>query len=101
MAILITNDDGYSIGLRTLFEVSKEVDPSTYAVIPHQQRSAVAMSLTLHKPLRLHKREEDILELSGTPADCVLFSIYSGEVKRPKLVLSGINFGDNCGLSAL
>lgn len=101
MTILVTNDDGYSIGLQALLEVAKGIDKSSYAVIPHRQRSAVAMSLTLHKPLRTHKREAGIYEFSGNPADCVLFSIYSREVKKPSLILSGVNFGDNCGVASL
>ncbi len=101
MTILVTNDDGYSEGLKALFEVSRKIDGKSYAVIPNKQRSAVAMSMTLHKPLRFHERHEKIYELSGTPADCVSFSIYSKELPKPSLVLSGINFGDNCGLSSL
>lgn len=101
MTTLITNDDSYSIGMKILLESALEFDKQAYAVIPSRQRSAVAMSMTLHKPLRLHKRESNVYELSGTPADCVVFSIYSKEVPKPKFVLSGINFGDNCGLSSL
>jgi 5'-nucleotidase len=103
MAILVTNDDGYSIGFQALYSVAKKLDPKSYAVIPHTQRSAVASSLTLHKPLRLHQHREDsnIYELSGTPADCSLFALFSKEVPKPKLVLSGMNFGDNCGMTGL
>jgi 5'-nucleotidase len=39
--------------------------------------------------------------LNGTPADCVLFSLYSGEFQRPDLILSGVNWGDNTGLAGL
>ncbi len=101
MTTLITNDDSYSIGMKILLEAATGFDKNAYAVIPSRQRSAVAMSMTLHKPLRLHKREKSIYELSGTPADCVVFSIYSKLFPKPSLVLSGINFGDNCGLSSL
>ena len=101
MTILVTNDDGFCHGLEALFSVAKGIDKNAYAVIPSQQRSAVAMSLTLHKPLRLHKRGESVYEINGTPADCVLFSLYSKEFQKPSLVLSGINFGDNCGLASL
>ncbi|MBI2079914.1 hypothetical protein HYT84_04050, partial [Candidatus Micrarchaeota archaeon] len=55
----------------------------------------------LHKPLRLHKRAESLYEINGTPADCVLFAIHSGEFKKPDLVFSGINFGDNSSLEAI
>ncbi|MBD3210344.1 5'/3'-nucleotidase SurE [Candidatus Micrarchaeota archaeon] len=98
--ILVTNDDGDSEGLRMLLEVAKKLD-NAYALVPNKQRSAVSGALTLHKPIRLEQIEDDIYSLNGTPADCVLFSIYSGEFKKPGMVLSGINWGDNTGLAAL
>ncbi|MEK6979336.1 MAG: 5'/3'-nucleotidase SurE [Candidatus Micrarchaeota archaeon] len=101
MTILVTNDDGYTEGLCALLEVAKKIDKKAHAVIPNRQRSAVSNSLTLHKPLRFHRVADSVGELSGTPADCVLFSLFSGEVEPPKLVLSGINFGDNCGMDSL
>lgn len=100
MRILVTNDDGDSPGLRMLLEVAKRLGDA-YALVPNKQRSAVSGALTLHKPMRLHKIEKGIHSLNGTPADCVLFSIYSGEFKKPDLVLSGINWGDNTGLAGL
>ncbi len=100
MTILVTNDDGNTIGLRILLEAAKQ-SGDAYALYPHKQQSAVSKSLTLHKVLRLHAIEDGMHELSGTPADCVLFSIYSKEFKKPDLVLSGINFGDNTSLDAI
>ena len=100
MTILVTNDDGNTIGLRILLEVAKQMD-KTYAIFPHKQRSAVSKSLTLHKVLRLNKVEEDLYEFNGTPADAVLFSVYSKEVPKPELILSGINFGDNTSLTSI
>ncbi len=100
MRILITNDDGYSEGLKILLEVAGKFGEAV-AVIPSKQRSAVSGALTLHKPLRIHERKEDVYELNGTPADCVLFSIYSKEFPEPDLILSGINWGDNSGLGPL
>ncbi|MFH2106453.1 MAG: 5'/3'-nucleotidase SurE [Candidatus Micrarchaeota archaeon] len=98
--ILVTNDDGYSRGLEMLLKAAKQVDEA-YAVIPAKHRSAVSCALTSHKPLRFAKHSQDIYTLNGTPADCVLFSIYSGDVTKPDLILSGLNFGDNSGLSAI
>lgn len=101
MTTLVSNDDGLTDGLKILVEASLKVDKNTYAITPHQQRSAVAKGVTLHKILRLRKAEEEklpIYELNGTPADCVSFSIYSKEFKKPDLVLSGINIGDNLSL---
>ena len=103
MAILVTNDDGYSEGLKVLYEVAQKFGKS-YAIIPDRQQSAVSKSLTLHKALRLHKlhdRGHNIHTINGTPADCVLFSVYSKEFPKPILVLSGINYGDNTSLGAI
>ena len=101
MSILITNDDGDSAGLRTLYEVAKSIDSKSFAIIPNRQRSAIGCAMTLHKPLRLHHIEEKIYSLSGTPSDCVLFGLYSKEFERPDFVMSGINWGDNTGLGSV
>ena len=94
LTILVTNDDGYSKGLEMLLKAAKQIDEA-YAVIPSTHQSAVSSSITLHKALRFNEHSEDIYTLSGSPADCVLFSLYSNELKKPNLILSGVNFGDN------
>ncbi len=101
MTIMVTNDDGLTDGFRILTEAALKIDKSTYAITPDRQQSAVAKGVTLHRILRLRRVEEEkfpIYELNGTPADCVAFGIYSGEFKKPDLVLSGINIGDNLSL---
>ncbi|MBU0533112.1 5'/3'-nucleotidase SurE [Candidatus Micrarchaeota archaeon] len=98
--ILVTNDDGNTEGLKILLETANKFDEA-YAIVPNKQRSAVSGALTLHKPIRLHKIDKNFYSINGTPADCVLFSLYSGEFTKPDLVLSGINWGDNTGLAAL
>lgn len=100
MTILVTNDDGYCEGVRMLYEVAKEFG-KTYAIIPDRQKSAISKALTLHKPLRIHKIEEEIYGLNGTPADCALFGVYCEDFKKPDLVLSGINYGDNAALGSI
>jgi 5'-nucleotidase len=100
MNILVTNDDGYSTGLEILLRAAGEIG-NAYALIPEKQKSAVSGAMTLHKPLRLNQRNDNIYELSGTPADCVLFSLYSKELPVPDIVFSGINWGDNAGMGPL
>ncbi len=100
MNIVVTNDDGYSAGLEVLLGAARRLG-NACAVIPEKQKSAVSGAMTLHKPLRINRREEGIYELSGTPADCVLFSLYSGELPKPDIVFSGINWGDNAGMGPL
>lgn len=100
MNILVTNDDGYTEGVKAIIEVAKKHGKVT-AILPNRQRSAVSTALTLHKPLRLQKIERDIFEINGTPADAVLFSIHSREFEKPDLIISGVNWGDNAALSSL
>ncbi len=98
--ILVTNDDGDSEGLRLLLGVARRFG-TAHAIAPNRQRSAVSGALTLHKPLRLHRIDTDVHSVNGTPSDCVLFGLHSGEFGRPDLVLSGINWGDNSGMGSL
>lgn len=100
MQIAITNDDGYTEGVEMLLRFAKTLGKA-YAIIPSRQRSAVASAITLHKPLRLNHISEDVYALSGTPADCSIFSIYAEEMPTPDVIFSGINWGDNTGMSPL
>ncbi len=101
MVILVTNDDGYSTGLKLLLKIAKSIDKDSYAIIPNYQKSAVSKAITLHKPIRISKREKDIYEINGTPADCVNFGLFCTDFKKPDLVLSGINWGDNASIHSL
>ncbi|HPG29320.1 MAG TPA: 5'/3'-nucleotidase SurE [bacterium] len=96
MKILLTNDDGFlSKGIRVLFEHLKKI-AEVIIVAPESQRSAVALSLSLHKPLRLHQIKKNVYISDGTPADCVnlgLFALMKNEA--PDLIVSGINSGPN------
>lgn len=98
--IAITNDDGYTEGINILLDFARETG-RPYALIPDRQRSAISAAITLHKPLRVHEIKKDIYTLSGTPADCAVFSIYSKELPTPDILFSGINWGDNTCLSPL
>jgi len=96
----ITNDDGYTEGVEILLEAAGKMGKA-YAVLPDRQRSAVSTALTLHKPLRLTHLRKKIYTLNGNPADCALFALHSRELPKPDVIFSGINWGDNCGLSPL
>lgn len=98
--ILVTNDDGDNEGLRILLDVAKRFG-NAYAIVPNRQRSAVSGALTLHKPIRLHRIGGNVHSINGTPSDCVLFALHSGEFQKPDLVLSGINMGDNTGMASV
>lgn len=100
MKILITNDDGlFGAGLRPLHNELAQLG-EVIVVVPDRPRSACSHSVTLHKPLRVHKveAEKDFSPYicNGTPADCVALAIEALHV-QPDLIVSGINLGPNLG----
>lgn len=99
MKILLANDDGvFAPGIRALHkELSLHFSPTVIA--PLEERSTTGHSLSLDKPLRLERLEDNIYGCSGFPGDCVLMGLghlLKGD-KRPEVVVSGINRGANLG----
>jgi len=97
--ILVTNDDGYnSEGIKVLHNSVKEVGEAII-VAPESPQSGASMSLTFHKPLRIKKVLSGgalAYAVSGSPADAVMLGIHVVLKRRPDIVVSGINYGDNC-----
>jgi len=97
--ILVTNDDGYfSEGIKVLHDSVKELGEALI-VAPESPQSGASMSLTFHKPLRITKAVTGntlAYAISGSPADAVMLGIHSILRRRPDIVVSGINYGDNC-----
>jgi len=95
--ILVTNDDGIgSEGLKTLSEKLSELG-EVFVVAPDRQRSAVGLSITLEKPLRIENVAERVFSVDGMPADCVTLAIHKLMESPPALIVSGINDGQNIG----
>ena len=98
--ILITNDDGYkSAGLKALVDTLSPL-AQVCVVAPSSEKSACSHSLTLNRPLRFEKIDDDFFALvDATPSDCVYLALHAlyEEDKMPDLVLSGINLGANLG----
>ena len=96
MKILLTNDDGIeSPGLRALIDHLS--DHELCVVAPDGERSAYSHRITLKEPVRLVKRSNGHYACSGTPADCVLYSVHGAIDFEPDVVISGINIGPNLG----
>jgi len=97
--ILVTNDDGIAApGLRVLEKVARALSSDVWTVAPETQQSLVAHSLTIRRPLRLHKVGPRRFAVDGTPTDCVLLGVREVLADRaPDLVLSGVNWGANLG----
>ncbi len=96
--ILLTNDDGYfSDGINELYKALGRMH-DVYMVAPDREQSASSHSLTLNRPLRVHKIDDRRYTTDGTPTDCVMLGahlVFKGEL--PDMIISGINHGANMG----
>jgi len=97
LEILVTNDDGIrSEGIIVLAKALHEIG-DVFVVAPDREKTAVAHSLTLHRPLRVEKIKRNSWTVDGTPADCVYLGVNAILSHRPQLIVSGINKGGNMG----
>ena len=97
MRILLTNDDGIGAeGLDALVRVAKRLSDDVWVCAPETEQSGASRRLTLTEPVRVRKLEPQIYAASGTPTDCVMLAVQELLADRkPDLVLSGINRGQN------
>lgn len=97
MRILLSNDDGYfAPGLNILAEhLSKIAD--IVVVAPERDRSGASNSLTLDRPLSVHKASNGFYYVNGTPTDCVHLAVTGLLDELPDMIISGINDGANMG----
>ncbi len=94
---LITNDDGiHSPGLEALVKVLS-IHAECVVIAPDRDNSAVSHSLTMNRPLRVTKLDDDFYTLDGTPTDCVAIGLNKIVKRKPDLLVSGINPGPNLG----
>jgi 5'-nucleotidase len=103
--ILVTNDDGISSkGIRSLVEVAVNFG-EVVVVAPDKAQSGMGHAITVNQILRLDKsdifKEVEAFTCSGTPVDCVKLSISEVLHRRPDLILSGINHGENTSTNVL
>lgn len=97
MHFLVSNDDGVNAtGIKALAEVLQELGKVTiYA--PSGDRSGASNSLTLDRPVRIHKVDENRFAVDGTPTDCVHMALTGLMDCVPDMVASGINNAANLG----
>lgn len=97
MRILLSNDDGYfAPGLACLAEVLSEL-AEVIVVAPERDRSGSSNSLTLDRPLSLHKSHNGFYYVNGTPTDCVHLAVTGMLDVMPDMIISGVNNGANMG----
>ena len=96
--VMVTNDDGVtSPGIVALADALSP-SASVSVIGPEGQQSAAGMSLTFHRPLRVDKvliHRRACYAVSGSPADSVMVGVNRILPRRPDLVVSGINIGEN------
>jgi len=101
MRILIANDDGYlAPGLVALVEACRGLGDID-VIAPEQNASGMSNSLTLGRPLSVFEAQggasKGFRVVNGTPSDCVHVAMTGLLERKPDLVLSGINNGENMG----
>lgn len=104
LTVLLTNDDGYSSeGIRYLYDILSQYY-EVIVVAPQHEQSGVGHAFTFNQPLHYEKIPENSgmqgFFVSGTPSDCVKFAISYLMKNKPDIIVSGLNIGENSGLSA-
>lgn len=102
--ILFTNDDGIeSPGLWAVVEAFSNLGELLVAA-PCEQQSGTGRSMPSSKTGRIHAWDcpLDLPDchafcVDGTPAQAVQFAVLELADRKPSLVVSGINYGDNTG----
>lgn len=96
--LLLSNDDGVNApGIKVLHKIAKSLSKDVWVCAPEVEQSGAGHSLTLRRPLRIHKHGTKRYAVDGTPTDSVLLGIrelLKGK-KAPTLLLSGVNRGAN------
>jgi 5'-nucleotidase len=102
--LLLTNDDGmHAPGIRVLYEqLVKEAE--VVVVAPDREQSGVGHAFTFNAPIHYEKTAVGTLPpgyiVTGTPVDCVKFAVSRLMKTQPDVIVSGLNLGENSGLSA-
>lgn len=114
--ILISNDDGYqALGINYLIDTLRPV-ADLLVVAPDGPRSGFSCAITtqVHMTLRTVREEEGltVMACSGSPVDCVkmAFNVVLPDLyglapdghtplRKPDLVIGGINHGDNSSVN--
>jgi 5'-nucleotidase len=96
--IVITNDDGiHSVGIAAAADAVCNLG-KVIIVAPSTQKSGVGRSLSLFEPIRVSKarvNNHEAYAIGGTPTDAVLIAEYAILKRKPDLLISGINIGEN------
>ena len=101
--ILVSNDDGINAqGISVLTRLMCTL-ADVVVVAPDGPRSGAACSMTVTRPVTLSPISRTTglttVACSGTPADCVKLALEHVVDRKPTLMVSGINHGDNASVN--
>jgi len=100
LKILVSNDDGIDApGILALAEALLPLGTVTVAA-PRDPRSGVSHGVTSDRPIAVLESERQGMtwfSIDALPATCVRLALEKLLPKRPDLVVSGINSGENLG----
>ena len=103
--ILVTNDDGVnSKGITALVEIAQNFG-DVFVVAPNSPQSGKSHAISLEKPIgvKLLLKSDYLTKFSctGTPVDCVKLALNKLMIKKPDIILSGINHGSNSSINVI
>lgn len=107
MKILVTNDDGIRSPVLSLLADALHSEHDVLVAAPATDQSGMSQAFTHGQDKRLAFRADAAspypkYEVEGTPCDCVKFAVaHLFKATEIDLVLSGINLGENAGMSAV
>ncbi len=101
--ILLTNDDGIRAkGINDLLAMLMPLG-EVIVVAPESGRSGAGCSITSDCPVTVKEVRRApglaLYQCSGSPADCVKLALEQVAPRRPDVLVSGINHGDNASVS--
>ncbi|GLZ50239.1 5'-nucleotidase SurE [Actinomycetospora sp. NBRC 106375] len=95
--ILLVNDDGIeAAGLALLEQQARRFTDDVWVVSPEREFSGGGHSISLTTPVRSRRLGPQRYAVTGTPTDCVVLAVWKLLAdRRPDMVISGINHGEN------
>lgn len=101
--ILLSNDDGVQAkGLNELIDFLSPL-ADLFVMAPDSARSGASCSISSYEPLRyrtlLVRPGLKVCACNGTPVDCTKLGLELLGGRKPDMVVSGINHGDNASVS--
>ena len=101
--ILISNDDGvFAKGIGVLIDTLRPLG-DIVVMAPDSARSGCSCAITVNYPVHYQLVSEEpgvtIYKCTGMPVDCVKLAMHTVLTRKPDLVVSGINHGDNSSIN--